>query len=166
MNKVTVNNRYQFEVDVLNGALKVNHQDLHLDVLTLTAESSHIIHDNKSYNVEVVDFNKEEKHANIKINGHVYKVQITTQLDMLLQQLGMDSLANNKVLMLKAPMPGLVLNVMVAVGDEVKKGDSLLVLEAMKMENIIKSPADAVVKKIGVKQGDKIEKNTVLIEFV
>ncbi|MNR65826.1 2-oxoglutarate carboxylase large subunit [compost metagenome] len=66
---------------------------------------------------------------------------------------------------IKAPMPGLVLNVMVQEGQEVGKGDNLLVLEAMKMENIIKSPDSGIVKKILITKGDKVEKNEVLIQF-
>lgn len=165
MNKVTVNNHYQFDVDVVKEVLQVNGNPIDYDLLKLSEQASHIIHQNKSYSVEVVDFDKEEKLASIKVNGNVYEVQVTSQLDLLLKQLGMDNLTSNKIAQLKAPMPGLVLNILVKEGDEVKKGDSLIVLEAMKMENIIKSPADAVVKKIEVKQGDKIEKNTVLISF-
>lgn len=166
MNKVTVNNQYQFDIDFVNDVLKVENQNIDLDILKLNGASSHIINQNKSYNVEVVDFDQEEKLASIKVNGNVYKVQVTTQLDLLLKQLGMDNLNTNKIAQIKAPMPGLVLKVLIKEGDEVKKGDSLVVLEAMKMENIIKSPADAVVKKIEVAQGDKIEKNTVLIQFI
>lgn len=165
MNKVTVNGDYHFDIDVVNEVMQVNKQTVELDLLAISETSNHIIHQNKSYNVEVVEFDRAEKLAKIKVNGNVYKVQVTTQLDLLLKQLGMDSLIGNKVSQLKAPMPGLVLNVLIAEGDEVKKGDSLIVLEAMKMENIIKSPTDAVVKKIEVVQGDKIEKNTVLIQF-
>lgn len=165
MNKVTVNGDYHFDIDVLNEVMQVNKQTVELDLLAISETSNHIIHQNKSYNVEVVEFDRAEKLAKIKVNGNVYKVQVTTQLDLLLKQLGMDSLIGNKVSQLKAPMPGLVLNVLIAEGDEVKKGDNLIVLEAMKMENIIKSPTDAVVKKIEVVQGDKIEKNTVLIQF-
>lgn len=165
MNKVTVNNHYQFDVDVLKDVLQVDGNSIELDVLNLDEKSSHIIHQHKSYNVEVVDFDKDEKLASIKVNGNVYKVEVTSQLDLLLKQLGMDNLASNKVAQLKAPMPGLVLNILVKEGEEVKKGDSLVVLEAMKMENIIKSPADALIKKVEVNQGDKIEKNTVLIQF-
>ena len=62
-------------------------------------------------------------------------------------------------------MPGLVLSVLVTEGDEVKKGDNLLVLEAMKMENMIKSPTDGIIKKIEIKQGNKVEKNELLISF-
>ena len=165
MNKVTVNNQFQFDVDVVNEVLQVNGQDVDLDILKLNEKSSHIIHQHKSYTTEIVDFDKDEKLISIKVNGNVYKAQVTTELDLLLKKLGLDNLNSNKVAQIKAPMPGLVLNVLVKEGDVVNKGDSMVVLEAMKMENIIKSPADAVVKKIEVKQGDKIEKNTVLIQF-
>ena len=63
------------------------------------------------------------------------------------------------------PMPGMVLNVLVKEGDAVKKGDELLVLEAMKMENNIKAPGDGIVSEISVKSGDKVEKNQILIRF-
>lgn len=165
MNKVTVNDQYQFDVDFVNEVLQVNNDNIDLDILKLNEQSTHILHDNKSYNVEVVEFDKSEKLATIKVNGNEYQVKVTTPLDLLLKQLGLDNLNANKIAQIKAPMPGLVLNVLVKEGDEVKKGDSLVVLEAMKMENIIKSPTDAVVKKIEVVQGDKIEKNTILIQF-
>ena len=77
----------------------------------------------------------------------------------------MDNLTANKIQQVKAPMPGLVLNILVNEGDEIKKGDSLLVLEAMKMENMIKSPTDGIIKKIEIKQGDKVEKNELLVSF-
>lgn len=165
MNKVTVNEHHQFDVDVVNEILQVNGAAVDLDILKLGTHANHIIHQHKSYNVEVVEFNKEDKQASIKVNGNVYSVQVTSQLDLLLKQLGMDNASSKKVSNLKAPMPGLVLSILVKEGDEVKRGDSLIVLEAMKMENIIKSPADVIVKKIEVTEGDKIEKNTVLIQF-
>ena len=83
----------------------------------------------------------------------------------MLSSMGMDLKAGQKIEPVKAPMPGLVLKIMVAEGDEVKKGDNLFVLEAMKMENIIKSPADVVVKTVKIKPGDKVEKGQVLMMF-
>ena len=62
-------------------------------------------------------------------------------------------------------MPGLVIEARVKVGDVVKKGGAVIVLEAMKMENILKSPSDGVVKKITVEKGAVVEKNQVLVIF-
>ncbi|HEX3386534.1 MAG TPA: acetyl-CoA carboxylase biotin carboxyl carrier protein subunit, partial [Mucilaginibacter sp.] len=87
------------------------------------------------------------------------------QYDILLDQLGMSSLNSAHISEVKAPMPGLVLKISVKVGDVVKKGDNLFVLEAMKMENIIKSPADVTIRTIRIKPGDKVEKGQVLIGF-
>ena len=82
-----------------------------------------------------------------------------------MHSLGMDNVASSKVNQIKAPMPGMVLNVLVNEGTEVKKGDVLLVLEAMKMENMLKSPTDGVIKKIAVQKGNAVEKNQLLIQF-
>jgi biotin carboxyl carrier protein len=70
-----------------------------------------------------------------------------------------------KINEIKAPMPGLVLRIPINEGDSVSKGEGLLVLEAMKMENIIKSPGDVVVSKILVKPGQAVEKNQLLVSF-
>ena len=78
---------------------------------------------------------------------------------------GMDNLNTAKVSEIKAPMPGLVLRILAGEGEEVKKGGNLLVLEAMKMENIIKAPADVIIKSVKVKDGDKVEKNQVMMIF-
>jgi biotin carboxyl carrier protein len=66
---------------------------------------------------------------------------------------------------IKAPMPGLILEINVAEGAEVKENDALLILEAMKMENVLNSPRDGVIKSISVAQGETVDKNALLIEF-
>ncbi len=165
MNKVTVNEIFPFEVDTTDNVIKVDNQEIALDSLSIDERTKHILYNNQSFYVELVALDREQKLAKIKVNGNVYDVAVTTQLDMLLSQLGMDKSSATKVSLLKAPMPGLVLSISVKEGQEVKKGDSLLVLEAMKMENVIKSPTDGIVNKIEISEGDKIEKNTVLIKF-
>ena len=78
--------------------------------------------------------------------------------------MGMDN--NKKKLKdLKAPMPGLVLDILVNEGDEVTEGQELIVLEAMKMENAIKSPQDGIIDKIQIDKQDKIDKNHTLLSF-
>lgn len=162
---VKVNERYDFEVEVEQGVLKLDGAELAVDVADLSGGHLHMLYQNKSYKMEIVSEDKAEKTSVIKVNGRLYKVAIEDQYDLLLKQLGLDIKKGNKMQEIKAPMPGLVLNVIVEEGQEVCKGDNLLVLEAMKMENIIKSPSTGTVKKIRVNKGDKVEKNEILIQF-
>lgn len=162
---VKVNDSYNFEVELEHQVLKVAGAELAVDMVDLSDGHVHMLYQNKSYKMELVSEDKAEKTSVIKVNGTLYKVAIEDQYDLLLKQLGLDITKSNKMLEVKAPMPGLVLNVVVEEGQEVNKGDNLLVLEAMKMENIIKSPSSGVVKKIRVNKGDKVEKNEILIQF-
>lgn len=165
MVKVKVNNGAEYAIELDNSGGKVNGTDFSWDVLEIQNGKFHIIKNSKSYMAEVVKANIEEKTFTIKVNGNNYNLQIKDKYDELLKNLGLDNLNTKKVNEVKAPMPGLVLDVRVNVGDVVKKGDAILVLEAMKMENILKSPADGTINKINVKKGVAVEKNQVLINF-
>lgn len=165
MYQIKVNDKHSFNISVDTNELKVNDEIIVIDHQFLDANKSHVLYKNKSYTIELVELNKEDKIAVIKVNGNSHYLTIEDQFDQLLKKLGMDNLATNKILQIKAPMPGLVLSVLVAEGTEVKKGENLLVLEAMKMENMIKSPTDGIIKKMEIKQGDKVEKNQILINF-
>jgi biotin carboxyl carrier protein len=166
MYKVKVNDSYDFEVSNDKGVLKLNNEEIALDVQTLVSgRSVHVLYNHKSYMVELVDLNEEEGTQSIKVNGNLYTVSIKDEFDLLLKRLGLDNGLSNTIRDVKAPMPGLVLKILVEEEAMVSKGDNLLVLEAMKMENIIKSPTAGQIKKILVHQGDKIEKNTVLVQF-
>jgi biotin carboxyl carrier protein len=101
----------------------------------------------------------------LKVNGKVYSVDLRDRFDLLLEKMGMNNGATGKANSIKAPMPGLIINLHVKEGDQVMPGDALLILEAMKMENLIKASAQSVVKSVKVKKGDSVEKNQVLIEF-
>jgi biotin carboxyl carrier protein len=79
--------------------------------------------------------------------------------------MGLENALTPKVSDLKAPMPGLVLQILVEPGQEIKKGDKILILEAMKMENAIKAPADAIVAQIHINPGTAVDKNQLLITF-
>jgi biotin carboxyl carrier protein len=165
MYKVKVNDQYYYEVELDKNQLKVDGENVSIDRVPLSNGHSHFLYQHRSYNVELLSQQGDQKTVTIKVNGSVYVIAISDQYDQLLQQLGMDNLNDNRVKDIKAPMPGLVLNVMVEVGQEVKKGDNLLVLEAMKMENIIKSSTDGMVKAIQILQGDRVEKNAILLQF-
>jgi biotin carboxyl carrier protein len=135
------------------------------DLLRINEQQFNLIYNNASFNIEVLKLSAEEKSITLRVNARKFTVQLQDKYDLLLHSLGMDNLATKKVNEVKAPMPGMVLKILVTEGDQVKKGDALLVLEAMKMENIIKSPADGLVKKVNAVQGTAVEKNQVLIQF-
>ena len=147
------------------SAGKINNREFQWDVKKVDNRHFSIIKEDKSYIAEVLKADYVEKSFFLKINGQKVKLRIEDQYDELLKKLGMEDLASSKIDKLLAPMPGLVLNIKIEVGQEVEKGEQLLVLEAMKMENVLKSPTDGVVKAITVSKGDAVEKNQLLIEF-
>lgn len=165
MYNIKVNDKFDYKVEKKGDKLLINDEKTDADIQPYGPSAYHIIHNMASYNAEVVSFDREAKTAEIKINGTNYSVAAKDQFDVLLDKLGLSNLNSAKVSEVKAPMPGMVLKVFVNEGSEVKKGDNLFILEAMKMENIIKSPADVVVKSIKIKPGDKVEKGQVLIGF-
>jgi biotin carboxyl carrier protein len=165
MYQVKVNGKYNFEVDKSGEELLIDGESIITDAKQLSASQWHVINNLQSYNVEVISFNNSEKTAEIKINNTIYTVTAKDQFDILLDKMGLSSLNTAKISEVKAPMPGMVLKVFVIEGMEIKKGDNLFILEAMKMENIIKAPADVVVKTVKIKPGDKVEKGQVLLMF-
>jgi len=165
MLQVKVNEKYNFDIEKNGKGLLINGDKITADVQQLTTSAYHVINNLQSYNVEVVSFDATAKTAEIKVNNNTYNVTAKDQFDILLDKLGLSSLNAAKVSEIKAPMPGMVLKVFVNEGMEIKKGDNLFVLEAMKMENIIKAPADVTVKSVKIKPGDKVEKGQVLMMF-
>ncbi|MCU0418268.1 MAG: biotin/lipoyl-binding protein [Cyclobacteriaceae bacterium] len=135
------------------------------ELVEVTSGYFHIIHNQKSYTAEIVKVDPATKTYTIKLNGRLYSVGLKDKVDLLLEKMGMANAAGNKVNHLKAPMPGLIIDLKVKAGDTVKPGDALLILEAMKMENVLKSPGEGTVKSVKIKKGDSVEKGQVLLEF-
>jgi biotin carboxyl carrier protein len=166
MLKVKVNNQKEHTIVLGNtSGGTIDGTSFEWDVIEVKNGSFHVIKDHHSYNVEVIKADPAEKSFLVSVNGNKYQLNVKDKFDELLKSLGFDNLNASKVNEIKAPMPGLVLDIRISEGDEVKKGDAILVLEAMKMENIIKSPTDGTIKKINVKKGQAVEKNQVMINF-
>ncbi len=143
---------------------EVNGRPVELDAYMNRNGMLCFLYNNYSYQAELISYNENDKLAVIKLNNARYEVKLKDDTDLLLEELGISN-KTQKVQNIKAPMPGLVLDVKVKEGDEVKKGDGLLVLEAMKMENLIKAQADGKVKKVHIAKGAKVEKNQPMIEM-
>ena len=135
------------------------------DIVKLKENHYHAIWNNKSYNIEVIDSNLSDKTFQLLINGQLLTTTAKDQFDLLLEGMGMQAKAVQKINHVKAPMPGLIQSIAVVEGDTVSKGDMLLVLVAMKMENVIKSAGDGIVKSLKVTAGETVEKNQVMLEF-
>jgi biotin carboxyl carrier protein len=165
MLKVTINEKQTIEVEKLANSLVLNGQNFDWDIVPVGENQYHILHNNRSYNAEVLEANRAEKTFKIKLNGKSYDIVAKDRFDILLDKMGINSMAKAKVNNIKAPMPGLIWEIKVAVGDVVKAGDIVLVLVAMKMENALKSAGDGVVKIVKINQGDTVEKGQILIEF-
>lgn len=135
------------------------------DVLNLGKNRFHLLKNHKSYKAEITNADFLKKNYTVLVNGNEYKVSIANELDRLIKELGFEVGSGKKVQNVLSPMPGLIFEINVAEGDEVKEGDNLLILEAMKMENVISSPRDGMIKKVAVKKGEAIEKKALLIEF-
>jgi biotin carboxyl carrier protein len=164
MIKITINGSSVFDIDKTKEGLIVNHENYTPDLVKISEDVYHLLLNNKSYRISVVD-REDPKHLTIEVNGNRYRTAIQDQYDLLLHELGMDAATGNKAEDVKAPMPGLVLDVLVEAGQEVEKDTPLIILEAMKMENVLKATAPGVVDSIQVKQKDAVEKGQILIRF-
>ncbi len=155
--KLKVNDSFQIDFD--------KEQVLQLDAVNLDATSFHILHKSKPFKAEVLSADFNQKEYVVMVNNNSYTVAIANDLDMLIKEMGFEVGLTKQVNAIKAPMPGLILEISVIVGQVVKENDSLLILEAMKMENSFLSPRDGIIKSISVVLGDAVDKGQLLIEF-
>ncbi len=162
MNHKMIN--YKISVDDEEFAFS-EEQTSKLDLLELAADKFHVLQNNKAYRANVLHSNFMDKTLTIEVNGNSYQVQIADSYDQMVEDMGLLVNTSQKVNEIKAPMPGLILDILVEVGQEITEGTPLLVLSAMKMENIILSQGDGVVKSIEVAKGDAVEKGQLIIEM-
>lgn len=155
--KVTVNDTFPFDFEKESIS--------QLDSVPVEANAFHILHQNIPYKAEIITSDFNHKSYTVKVNNTNYTVVISNPLDILIKEMGFEVGLTKQVNAIKAPMPGLILEISVVVGQTVKENDNLIILGAMKMENSFLSPRDGVIKSISVKTGDAVDKGQLLIEF-
>lgn len=160
----SLNDKY-FEITSEESGLRIDNTLLNWDLVKISEGYFHILLENKSYSAEVIKVDIPAKSFSFRINGVDYTVGLKDKFDLLLEKMGLNSSVVGKVNLIKAPMPGLIIDLRVKEGDTVSAGDPLFILEAMKMENIITATGEGIVKAVHIKKGDSVEKNQVLIEF-
>lgn len=154
---ITVNDQYTLDV----------HPDeaQNLDVIPNGPNAFHLLENGKAYQVELLEADYSGRTYTFRINGAKYTVAISDYYERLINKLGLNIGGSHKVNDVKAPMPGLVISVLVEPGQSVQKGEPLLILEAMKMENVIKAASEGIVKSVAAKKGLPVEKGFTLLEF-
>ena len=158
---------HSFKLNV-NGEFEYNlkQEDLDaLDLIPVGQEGYHLIKENTPFHTEILNSDFNAKKYTVKVNSGVYSVTISDQLDILIDQMGFALSSAKDIGMIEAPMPGLILDINVRIGQAVNEDDPLVILEAMKMENVITSPRDGIIKNIAVKKGEAVDKKHVMIEF-
>lgn len=164
MYQVSINHS-EYEVNKEKNTFSVNNKVIDWDIIPIGNDRYHIIYNHQSYTAELIDISADKKEVSLKINYDIFNIVVKDKFDQLLEKLGMTDFSSSKVNEIKAPMPGLILSIHIKEGDKVKKGDSIMILEAMKMENVLKSPGEGIVKSIIVKKGDSVDKNAILVQF-
>ena len=152
---VNQNQNFEFNTDKLKE----------LDLVSNGELTYHLLNKNKSFQVDVIraDFNKKE--YIISLNSKTYNLKISDALDIMIEEMGYSFNGSKKLDAIHSPMPGIIIEIEVKQGDKVNEGDSILILEAMKMENSIKCPKDGIVKSVHAQKGDAVEKGKLLIEL-
>lgn len=155
--KVKVNDTFEFDFNTESTSK--------LDAVSVEKSKFHILQKNLPYKAEIISSHFYQKKYTVKVNNNIYQVAISNPLDILIKDLGFEVGVSKVIKLLKAPMPGLILEINVEVGQTVNENDNLLILTAMKMENSLLSPRDGVIKSIAILVGDSVIKGDLLIEF-
>lgn len=156
-------NDKSYSLNQTKGKILIDDIEVNYKIHKIDNERLMIFLNNKSYEIEKVK--SEDKSYQLKVNQKLIDVTIKDHLDKILEKLGMDASLAETINEVNAPMPGAILDILVKEGDEVQQGQPLVILEAMKMENIIKSPGEGTVSKVNVKKGQNVEKGYALIKF-
>lgn len=141
------------------------HEAESIDMIRIDSSNYHILVRNKAHSISVLELDYSNKKLKVLVNGNTYDIKIDDEYDQIVKQMGLLAVSSQKINSIKAPMPGLIIDIIVAKGQEITAGTPLLVLSAMKMENIILSQGEGVVKSIEVKKDDTVEKGQLIIEM-
>lgn len=155
--------KYTFHVDGdFNTEFTI--EDLErLDITEQVGGKLSIIYNNTVYNVEVLHYSSDKQLVELKVNGESYPVNYDTPLDRLIDKLGLDEIATPDSMEVLSPMPGVVIECVVAEGDEIAQGDKLIILEAMKMENAIIAEMDGIVESVAIEKDQSVDKSQLLL---
>lgn len=159
----TINNK-KFEIDIdKEGAVTVNGEKREIDLLPLSPSLYNLLMQNKSQDL-VVD--ERDGEYQVMLGGRLYTGEVLDERAQLLAATSTGAGASSGEISIKSPMPGLVVAIPVSEGQEVKGGQTVIILESMKMQNELKSPRDGVVARVNAQAGQSVEQGKLLVTIV
>ncbi len=144
-----------------NSSVLFEGKKLQYELVRLNSHTYRLRIENKFFNISFDKINSEE--FALQIEGKQVTLTVRTALQERASKLIASGAKAQHKIDVKAPMPGMILKLRKQIGDSVQIGDPLVILEAMKMENIIRSPGSGEIKKIFVKEGEPVDKNAVIL---
>lgn len=159
-----INTMYKVKVNEFEFSFSREQIDA-VDLLQRSPVEFNLLKDHRSVNVKLLEADRTAKKLTIEVEGENFNIEIKEELDQMLEKMGFGLIANKHIKEIKAPMPGLVLEIAVKEGQQVTEGEKILILVAMKMENSIMTHANATIKRIAVVAGQAVEKGQVLVEL-
>lgn len=164
MKYATTVNGKNFEIEVNeDGKVMVNGEERAVDFQSISEALYSVIIENASFEVAV---ELRDGIYNVMMQGDLYEATVLDERQQRMARASAGFSAAQGDISLKSPMPGLIVDVRVNEGQSVDKGQSLIVLESMKMENELKAPRAGTISRIQVKKGDSVEQNKVLLTLI
>jgi biotin carboxyl carrier protein len=164
MRYVTLLNGRRYEIDIQkDGSLLVNGEPRTVDFRTLAPSLYSVITDSQSYELAIEQTSEE---IQVQLRGRLYSVNVLDERAQLLASRSGGIDTDSGEISIKSPMPGLIVAITVSEGQEIKSGQTIVILESMKMQNELKAPRDGVIQRISVTAGQTVEQNKLLITIV
>lgn len=137
-----------------------------MDVVLEPGGYFHILNDGKMIRLQLLHADYLNREFHFRWHALEFRITLRDRVETIVHKLGLKLEADGRVNEISAPMPGLVLKLLVSEGQSVSKGDPLVILEAMKMENVLAAPNDAEIDTVSVQQGDTVDKGQLLIKLI
>jgi len=164
MKYITTVEGKQYAVEILDDKhINVNGKVYEIDFESVSGQPVYsLIVDGKSHESYVA---RGDDNWQVLLRGRLYPITVEDEREKRLRAAAGGGVAESGEFILKAPMPGLVVAIPVSEGQEVKKGQVILILESMKMQNELKAPRDGTIHKVKVKAGESVEQKQTLLSM-
>jgi len=161
MKYVTTVNNKRFEIEILaDGSITVDGKKREVDFRALGPAMYSILAENVSHELTIEE---REDEIEVLMRGRLYSNRVLDERALLMAQRSGGSGSDSGEINIKSPMPGLIVAVRVEAGQDVKAGDTVVILESMKMQNELKAARDGTVTNVNVQPGQTVEQNKVLM---